>query len=387
MCNFHEAVARKAAADPITGRIHPGHKAVIRVALSRFWAERYVAGGESVNGYNPYPLATREQQAAFRASGLQQPPETVRAREAAGIAYLRLTLAALEKTQDLSAAALRLPVPTAREAFMDMAIATIYEGEPKGVFNVAPRVERQDLQPLHRAVSALHGNPQTRQVLEMLVQGQICTLYSAAPSQVNRALLERFESLPERVRTVSARLTRYAGNIVLGGFSGLIGHGLHYGSILGAGMAAGTASSLNMALSGAFLMASYSGWHKFFGGQYRAGREQAGAFAVQAALTVAIAAGVPYLLPHDHMHGERAVWFASLPAEMRDEMLRTSQITYSRLPDDLRARLDEKAQEEGLTPAVYLLTCSGEEPVSRDITRFLTLNKTLPMVGSTAPSP
>ncbi len=387
MCNFHESVAVKAATDD-NGKIHAGYRTVIRVALSRFWAERYVEGGESVNGYNPYPLATQEQQAAFERSGLKKPLAEIEKKQSDGITFLLEKLAIIEQTQDLTAKALKLPVATAREAFIDMAIAAFYEGDPKGDFYLVPTLQRDDLKPLHRAVYALHNDPQTRYVLENLVKGQICTLYTEAPSKVNQTLIDTYESLPERVKAVSARLAKYGGNIVLGGFSGIIGHGLHYGSVLGAGVAAGTASSLNLALSGVFLIASYGGWNKLFGGQYRGAKEQVSAFAVQAGLTVAIAFGSQSLIQHDHMSSERAIWYASLPPELRDDFTRTSRATYDRLPEDLRVRLDEKARQEGIPPEVFLLTCSGDDPVSQDINVFLQSTQQIaPLVRAEGPTP
>lgn len=370
MCNFHESVAVRAATDE-TGNIHAGHRVVIRVALSRFWAERYVEGGENVNGYNPYPLATKEQQAAFERSGLKRPLSEVEREETEAIAFLRGKMAALEAQQDLSAKALKLPIATARESFIDMAISHFYKGDPKGEFSLVDTVERDDLKPLHQAVSRLHADPQTRNVLERLVQGKICTLYSQAPEQVNQTLVDAYENLPERVRRVSAGLSQYGGNIILGGFSGLIGHGVHYGSVLGAGIAAGTASSANLALSGVFLLASYGGWNKFFGGQYQGMKQQVSAFAVQAGLTVAIALGAQSLLEHDHMSSERAVWYASLSPELRDSFRQESLQTYNSLPEDLRLQLDEKARSEGVPPEVYLLVCDGSDPLGQEINAYL----------------
>lgn len=373
MCNFHESVAILAATDPSTGKIHAGHKAVIRVALSRYWASRYVEGAENVDGYNYYPLATTEQQSAFERSGLKRSAADIAVEEAQGIAFLRGRVAELSKSQDLSAKGLGLPVSTAREPFMDLAIEHIYEGNPRGQFNVIERVDRNDLQPLHRAVAALHADSKTSAVLERLVQGKICTLYSEAPGRVNKSLVEAYERLPERVKAVSSRLAQYGGNIVLGGFSGIIGHGLHYASVLGVGVAAGTASSLNMTLSGVFLLASYGGWHQAFGGQYKATKEKLSAFVVQAALTAAVAVGGQHFLSHDHMSSEKAQWYQSLPPEMQESLLDSANLTYAALPTDLRQRLEEMADKEGIPPSIYLLTCSGDDPVSRDIAAFMAI--------------
>lgn len=370
MCNFHESVAVRTATDN-AGKIHAGHRTVIRVALSRFWAERYVEGGENVNGYNPYPLATKEQQAAFERSGLKRPLAEIEHEEIDAISFLRRKIAELEQEQDLSPKALRLPVATARESFIDMAISHFYKGDPKGEFSLVDTVDRADLKPLHRAVSRLHDDPQTRNVLERLVQGKICTLYSEAPHKVNQTLVDAYESLPERVKAVSARLSKYGGNIILGGFSGLIGHGVHYGSVLGAGIAVGAASSANLTLSGVFLLASYGGWNKFFGGQYQDLKQQASAFAVQAGLTVAIAFGAQSLLDHDHMSSERAIWYASLPPELRDVFRQDSLQTYNNLPEELRSRLDEEARQEGIPPEIYLLVCDGSDPISQEVNAYL----------------
>lgn len=370
MCNFHEAVAVSAATDPVTGKLHAGHKAVIRVALSRYWAERYVDGAEDVNGYNPYPLATQEQQAAFARSGLSRPADTAAREEERGLAFLRAKIAELERHQDLSTKGLRLPPATAREPFMDLAIANIYTGDPRGKFDVAASVDRKDLQPLHRAVSFLHQDAQTRDVLESLVKGKICTLYTQAPSQVNRTLVDAYEKLPTPVRKASETALKYGGNVVLGGFSGILGHGVHYGSVIGAGLASGTAASANIALSAVFLAASYGGWQGLFGGRYKSAKQQVNAFAVQAGLTLAIAFGAQSMMSHDHLHSERAEWYQSLPPEMRDSLTRSSRESYNKLPEDLRAKLDSKASEEGVPPEVFLLVCDGSDPLTQEIAAY-----------------
>jgi|GEM_PF-2071240 len=377
MCNFHESVAVQAATDPITGRMHAGHKAVIRVALSRYWASRYVEGAENVDGYNFYPLATRVQQEAFAASGLNRPLSEISAMEQEHLSFLRERILELSRRMDLSENALRLPLKPAREAFMDLAIDQIYEGDPKGDFRVVRTVSRDDLVPLHHAVSALHADAKTSSVLEKLVQGRICTLYTEAPQKVYKPLVDAYEGLPESVKTASSNMAKYGGNILLGGFSGIVGHGVHYGSVLGAGVAAGSASSLNMALSGVFLLASYGGWRELFGGKYRAVKENVSAFAIQGALTLAVAVGAQQFLEHDHMKSEKARWYESLTPEMREAFLSDANRTYASLPSNLRERLDDAAQDEGLPPAVFLLICSGGDPVSRDINTYLSETKTM----------
>ncbi len=374
MCNFHESVAVSAATDPSTGKVHAGHRAVIRVALSRYWASSYVEGAENVDGYNFYPLATADQQAAFERSGLKRPLDEVQTEEEGAIEFLRARISKIAEYLDLSPKALALPVATAREPFMDYAIDRIYEGDPKAGLAIVQTVAG-DLRPLHAAVSALHADPQTSQMLERLVQGKICTLYTQAPEKVNRALVETYESLPERVKAASASLAKYGGNILLGGFSGIIGHGIHYASVLGAGMASGIASNANIALSGAFLLASYGGWHRIFGGQYQGARQQLNAFAVQAGLTMAIAFGAQSFLEHDHMNSEKAQWYASLDPETREMMLSGPTQTYNALPTDLRTKLEEAAREEGIPPSVYILICSGDDPLATEINAFMASGK------------
>lgn len=370
MCNFHQAVAVKAATDE-SGSIDAGYKTIIRVALSRYWAERYVDGAEDVNGYNPYPLATQRQQEAFARSGLKRPLDGVEREELDAISFLRGKMAELALEQDISAKALKLPPVTAREPFIDMAIAHFYKGDPRGEFNLVDDVEREDLKPLHRAVSKLHADPKTREVLESLVKGKICTLYSEAPSQVNLALVEAYQNLPQKVKDVSARISKYSGNILLGGFSGLVGHSLHYGSVIGAGFAAGTASSANLALSGVFLAASFGGWNAFFGGKYQSVKDRVSAFAMQAGLTAVIAFGAQNILEHDHMSSEKAQWYAALPHELRENFRQGSLQNYERLSDELQDKVFEKAQAEGIPPEIYLLTCSGEDPVSNEVNLYL----------------
>jgi hypothetical protein len=371
MCNFHESVAVSAATDPLTGKVHAGHRAVIRVALSRYWASNYVDGAENVDGYNFYPLATRDQQLAFERSGLKRPLAEVQQEEIGALDYLRTRISELEKHQDLSPKALALPLPTAREAFMDMAIDHIYEGDPKIGLQIVSRVDRNDLKPLHAAVSDMHSDPKTSHILERLVQGKICTLYSEAPQRVNKSLMSAYEGLPERVKDVSGSVAKYGGNVVLGGFSGMIGHGIHYASVLGAGVAAGTASSVNLALSGVFLLASYGGWHQAFGGQYKSAKDKAGAFAVQAALAFVVATGAQQFISHDHMSSEKAEWYQSLPPKMKESLLSDSNQTYKLLPTDLRQRLDDAAEKEGIPPGIFLIICGGNDPITRDINAYM----------------
>lgn len=355
MCNFHESVAVLAATDPVTGKVHAGHKAVIRVALSRYWASGYVDGAENVDGYNFYPLATKEQQAAFERSGLKRPIASVQEEERTGIAFLREKILELSQHQDLSPNGLKLPLPTARDAYMDYAIDRIYTGYPKAGLSIVDKVEREELNPLLAAVSFLHSDPKTSLVLEQLVKGKICTLYSEAPDRVNMSLVRAYESLPPQVKDVASSLGRYGSSFALGGFSGLVGHGVHYGSVLGAGLAAGTASSLNMALSGVFLVACYGGWRQAFGGQYRAVKEQAAAFVVQAALTFAAAVGVQQLIPHDHMDHEQMGFYNSLSREGQNSMANSMRGTFESLPEDLQRRLEVRARESNVPPEILLV--------------------------------
>ena len=377
MCNFHQAVALRAATDPETGIFNAGHRAVIRVALSRYWAERYVEGGDKVNGYNPYPLATREQQDAFERSGLKRPLQDVEADEISGIAILRAKLAEIEKTQNLSVKGLKLPPVTAREPFLDMAIDTMYVGDPRGIFRLIDTAPRPDLVPLHRAVQDLHHDPEARMVLENLVKGKICTLYIQAPQQVNQKLVEFYERLPQNMRDAGAAISRFGGNIILGGFSGLLGHSVHYASVLGAGIAAGAASTAtNIGLSAIFLGASYSGWHQLFGGKYQNAKQQGIAFGVQAGLALGVMMAAQGILGHEHsgdehMHSAKAVWFESLPEEIRSNYIQTQTAQYNRLPDDLQDRLNAEAAKFGISPAIYMLTCDGTDPLSIEANAYL----------------
>ncbi|MFN3828395.1 MAG: hypothetical protein ACK4NR_12320 [Micavibrio sp.] len=301
MCKFHKEVSRMVATDPASGTLNPAHEAVIRVALSRYWLERYVVGGEIIEGYSPYPMATLSQQAAFAASGLQKPALQVEQETREGISYLRHRLTLLEAEQGpLTVQSLGLPIKTARDAFLDKAILAFYQGDPKGDFHFADKAEEPILAPLHRAVAFFQQEDTSRGVLERLVTGRICALYSAAPHQVNQAVMGAYEKLPERAKAFLYQVGQYGGNIAMGGFSGIAGHGVHYGAVLGAGMASGIAASTNFALSGVFLAASYGIWDRVFGGRYRSSPEKLNAFAVQAALTVAVALGGQMLMSHDH---------------------------------------------------------------------------------------
>lgn len=371
MCNFHNAVALRAAADPQTGKVDPAYQVVIQLALSRYWAERYIEGGEKVNGYNPYPLATHDQQSAFERSGLKRPLAEVELDENRLIGLIRRKMSELATKHDLSVSGLGLPIATARAAYIDMAVMELYEGDPKGNFQVAKKPSRSDLTAVHRAVSYLHEDPEISMALEQLVKGKICTLYTEAPQKVRGWMIEGFENLPELARKTGERLSHYAGSIMLGGFSGLIGHSVHYASVLGAGLLAGTASYANLALSGVFLLASYAGWHQGFGGRYRSVREQAGAFGVQAGLTVAMAFGAQSLLGHDHYNSEKAQWFYSQPEGFQQSLIEGERARYLRIPEALRERLDLEAEGEGIPPELLLILCDGSLEVVNEINAFL----------------
>lgn len=301
MCKFHKEVSRIVATDPISGVLNPAHEAVIRVALSRYWLERYVEGGEIIDGYSPYPMATLSQQTAFAASGLQKPIKQIDQEMQEGIAFLRHRLSVLEEEQGVfTVQSLGLPMATARDAFIDKAIMAFYHGDPKGDFRFSDAVAEPMLAPLHKAVAFFQQDDASRAVLERLVTGRICALYSAAPRQVNQAVMGAYEKLPARAKAFLYQVGNYGGNIAMGGFSGIAGHSVHYGAVLGAGMASGMAASTNFALSGVFLAASYGIWDRVFGGRYRSASEKLNAFVVQAALTVSVAVGGQMLMSHDH---------------------------------------------------------------------------------------
>lgn len=378
MCNFHESVAARVATDPVTGKIDAGHKAIIRVALSRYWASAYVDGADQVDGYNFYPLATKRQQAAFERSGLRQPLTEIEAAEEEGVNYLRERLCALSAKYDLSPAALKLPAAFAREAFIDLAIDCFYEGVPRDGLSLVDSVTLPQLRPLHKIVKAIHADPECSQTLEKLVQGKIATLYIQAPEKTQPQVMHLYESLPAPVKSAASAISKFGGNILLGGFGGLVGHGMHYAAVLGAGIAAGTASTMNFAMSGMFLLASYAGWHEIFGGKYRGPREKTSALAVQAAMTFAIAVGVQQAMPENHSHGNRAAFYESMPPKLKQAFDERANATYAALPNDLRTRLDQAARKEGVPASVYLLICDGADPLAQEINKHLASRITSP---------
>lgn len=387
MCNFHNAVAVLAATDPVTGKINLAEKIVIQIALSRYWAERYVEGGDKVNGYNPYPLALREQQAAFERSGLKKPLPEIEKAEVILIDCVRVALQDLGKFQDISYHALGLPIRTALADFVDMAVMNLYEGDPKGAFNIVDKPARADLVPIHRAISYLHANPEVSSALEELVKGKIAALYILAPGQVNHSLINAYESLPETARVKLGKLSKFGGNIALGGFSGMIGHSIHYGSVLGAGITAGTASSLNLGLSGFFAAASYAGWHQFFGGKYRDFKNQAYAMGLQVGLAAGVAFGAQPFLGHNHMESEQALWLESLPDDIRKEFVEGERAKFHALPAELQRRVMEEAEKENVPVELFLLLCDGNNQVTQDVNAYLSEQKNNYLLNSYSPTP
>lgn len=367
------------ATDPVSGTVNQAHEAIVRVALSRYWLERYVAGGEVVDGYSAYPMATLAQQAAFAASGLARPAEVVAREAREGKAFLRARLAAWERAEGpLSVAGLGLPMATARDAFIDKAILAFYQGDPKGDFRFAGQVQEQALQPLHRAVAFLQDDASSRAVLERLVTGHISALYTAAPAQVNKSVMRAYERLPERAKNFLHQAGAAGGNILMGGFSGLAGHGVHYGAIMGTGAMSGAMSGMasyaNFALSGAFLAASYGVWDRVFGGRYRTFPEKRNALLVQTALTVSMAFGGFALMGHDHHpgghgdhHGDHQghMNYKSGPSPRADAALqqRVQTLLQSASKDDL-ARWQANADEYGWTLQEFLENVCITQPAA-----------------------
>ena len=367
MCKFHKDVSRMVATDPLSGTVNQAHEAVIRVALSRYWLERYVAGGEVVDGYSAYPMATVAQQAAFAASGLAKPLDVVAREAQEGADFLRARLATWEQAQGpLTVPGLGLPMVTARDAFIDKAILAFYQGDPKGDFRFAGQVDEKALQPLHRAVAFLQEDAASRDVLERMVTGRVAVLYTQAPGQVKQSVMRAYERLPERAKNFLHQAGAAGGNIMMGGFSGLAGHGVHYGAIMGTSAMSGMASYANFALSGVFLAASYGVWDRVFGGRYRTFPEKRNALLVQTALTVSMAFGGFALMGHDHgQHGGHGgghdhhqghqMNFKSGPSPRESPVLqgRVQSLMQSASKDDL-ARWQASADEYGWTLQEFL---------------------------------
>jgi hypothetical protein len=187
------------------------------------------------------------------------------------------------------------------------------------------------------------------------------------------------------MRNAASTVSKFGGNIVLGGFSGLVGHSVHYASVLGAGIAAGAASTAtNFGLSALFLGASYGGWHQLFGGKYQSGKQQGIAFGVQAGLALGVMVAAQGIMGHDHgghdhMHSAQYVWFESLPDEIKANHVETQTAQYNRLPEDLQARLEQEAAALAISPVVYMLTCDGSDPLMAEVNAYLgELNRNSP---------
>ncbi len=161
----------------------------------------------------------------------------------------------------------------------------------------------------------------------------------------------------------------------MGSCSSAACHAAHYGLAAGTGLLGGMTQGGMASLSVVFLGASYGLWYRFLGGRCRPVREQVGAFIVQAGISLAVFSGTQAMALHTHMNNEKVQWFQSLPDVLREDMLRQTRITYSALPPDLRTRLDNAAQRENIPPEVFIITCSGTDPVSQKITAFLSEQK------------
>lgn len=162
----------------------------------------------------------------------------------------------------------------------------------------------------------------------------------------------------------------------MGGCSSVAGHTVHYGLAAGTSLLGGLSAGSMVGLSAVFLGASYGVWHRFLGGRHQSKREQAAAFIVQAGISVGVLAGLQMIAPHDHGQGKQVEWYQSLPLELRESMLARSRESYENLPANLRHRLDLEAKKEGIPPQLFMLTCSKDNEVSRDIAAYQAFRQT-----------
>lgn len=176
--------------------------------------------------------------------------------------------------------------------------------------------------------------------------------------------------------TPARLLSRHWNSLLMGSCSSVACHAVHYGLAAGTGLLGGMSQGSMIGLSAIFFGASYGVWHRFLGGHLKTGREQAGAFVVQAGISLAVFAGVQNIASHDHMHSPQAEWYQSLPPQMRESLLSRSRQSYEVLPADLKTRLDREAAKEGIPPELFMMTCSGDNPVSRDIAAYAASRKT-----------
>ncbi|PZQ48227.1 MAG: hypothetical protein DI551_01695 [Micavibrio aeruginosavorus] len=177
-------------------------------------------------------------------------------------------------------------------------------------------------------------------------------------------------------------LSRHWNSLLLGSCSSAACHVAHYGLAAGTGLLGGLSQGNMAGLSAVFFVASYAVWHRFLGGHLRSARSQAGAFVMQAGISAAVFAGVQMMAPHDHMKGAQAEWYQSLPPEMKRSLLAGSRKSYENLPADLRERLDIEAEKAGIPPELFMVTCGGDNQVSRDIAAYAASRRT-----SVAPKP
>ncbi len=161
----------------------------------------------------------------------------------------------------------------------------------------------------------------------------------------------------------------------MGSCSSVACHAAHYGLAAGTGLLGGMTQGGMAGLSIVFLGASYGVWYRFLGGHCRPVREQIGAFIVQAGISLAIFSGTQAMALHDHMSSEKAQWYESLTPEMKESLLSGSDQTYRSLPADLRNRLEEAAEAEGIPPSVYILICSGDDPLTTEINAYIASKK------------
>lgn len=159
-----------------------------------------------------------------------------------------------------------------------------------------------------------------------------------------------------------------------------MGHGVHYGAVVAAGLASGAAGAFNIAASLACIGLGHATWDRIFGGRYKSTQEKWAAFGVQTLMAGVIGVSVHVLSPHDHggdnhMHHELHAWFQSLPPEMQSALASQIQQTLNRLPSALRRDFVEAARKERLSPTLYYLICTGETPAGRAVRNFLKENQ------------
>jgi hypothetical protein len=370
MCEFHNQISRAIAADPASGKLDLTRYCLSTIALGGYWVDRRLPETPYLSGASNYDMATPQAQAALKKSGLDTNLDRIQSDRAYLVPGLRDAIDEVIREQNLSLQSLNLPAkPLGFPRTMILMNEALHEGPETKVRPVVKTVADPAHEPMRKAVTALLSRPGVPESFEHLIDDSIAELMARAPSATNRTLQSVYNALPQPMRSAITSCAVHGGGgaaathlLCLGGMAASGGAGA---AVMGPAMYIGS-PALAMGLE------AYFNWRS-------AAKTSLTRMAAVGGISLGIAAGINQLLPHDHgaSHAEPGhmsgrAWFESLPAEMREFYMESQRERLRILPATLRSSVAEEARKENVSSEMFLMICSGNNPVSAEVTRFLT---------------